>query len=107
LLSGDVVNVKSWREFKLLVDEQKPEFVAYVIEQNRSFPEKELVLLRFIVPSAKAQYVFVDFPKGETLKETGIPLRKNKQGTSLIEENDVKDFLKNQLGNHRLIICAY
>ena len=107
MLSEGVVRVKSWREFKLLVNEQKPEFVAYVIEQNGFFPADELIALRLIIPSAKAHYVFLDFPKGDALRETGIPLRKDKQGNRLIEENDVKNFLKNQLGRYKLIICAY
>ena len=107
MLSESVVRVKSWREFKLLVDEQKPESMAYIIEQSGFFPEKELVALRLIIPGVKVHYVFLDFPDGDVLRETGIPVCKNKQGYSLIEENDVKNFLKNQLGKYKLIICAY
>jgi hypothetical protein len=106
VLSEGVVRVKSWEEFKRLVDEQKPNSVVYVIEQSGFSPKKELTTLRLMFPSAKAYYVFLDFPKGETLRETRIPLRTDKQGGHLIEEEDVKSFLKNQLGEN-LTICAY
>ncbi len=101
------MRVKSWEEFKLLVDEQKPNSVVYVIEQSGFSPKKELTTLRLMFPSPKAYYVFLDFPKGETLRETHIPLRKDKRGNRLIEEEDVKSFLRNQLGNENLTICAY
>ena len=107
MLSKGVVRVKSWEEFKRIVDEQKLSSVVYVIEQSGFSPTKELTTLRLMSPSARAYYVFLDFPKGDALRETGIPLRKDKQGNRLIEENDVKNFLKNQLGRYKLIICAY
>lgn len=100
------MRVKSWEEFKRLVDEQKPNSVVYVIEQSGFSSTKELTTLRLMLPSAKAYYIFLDFPKGETLRETHIPLHKDKKGSRLIEEEDVKSFLRNQLGEN-LTICAY
>jgi hypothetical protein len=50
---------------------------------------------------------FLDFAKGERLRETRIPLSKYKQGNYFIEEENVKNFLKKQLGNENLTICAY
>jgi hypothetical protein len=105
-LSEGVVRVKSWKEFKRLVYEQKPNSVVYVIEQSGFSSTKELTTLRLMLPSAKAYYIFLDFPKGETLRETHIPLHKDKKGNRLIEEEDVKSFLRNQLGED-LTICAY
>jgi len=106
MLSEGVVRVKSWEEFKRLVDEQKPNSVVYVIEQSEFSPKKELATLRLMFPSAKAYYVFLDFPKGGILRETRIHLRTDKQGNRLIEEEDVKNFPKNQLGEN-LTICSY
>ena len=107
MLSEGIVRVKSWEEFKQLVNEQKPDSVVYVIEQSGFSPTKELTTLRLILPSAKAYYIFLDFPKGEMLRETRIPLRTDKQGNRLIEEEDVKNFLKNQIGRENLTICSY
>jgi hypothetical protein len=101
------VTVRRWEEFKRLVDEEKPNSVVYVIEQSGFSPTREPTTLRLIFPSTKAYYVFLDFPKGETLRETHIPLSKDKQGNRFIDEENVKSFLRNQLGNENLTICAY
>ncbi|MCW4047680.1 MAG: hypothetical protein NWE99_09010 [Candidatus Bathyarchaeota archaeon] len=106
-MSEGVIRVKSWEEFKRLVNEQKPSSVVYVIEQSGLSPNRELTSLRLMFPSSKAYYVFLDFAKGETLRETRIPLSKDKQGNYFIEEENVKNFLKKQLGNENLTICAY
>ena len=102
-----VIRVKGWDAFKRLVDEQKPKSVVYVIEQNGFSPAKELTNLRLMFPSPKAYYVFIDSAKGKVLRETHIPLSKDKRGTLFIEEEDVKSFLKRQLGKENLTICAY
>lgn len=102
-----VIRVKGWDEFKRLVDEQKPKAVVYVIEQNGFSPAKELTKLRLMLASPEAYYVFVDSPKGEVLRETHIPLSKDNRGTLFIEEKDVKNFLKKQLGEENITICAY
>ncbi|MGF3522744.1 MAG: hypothetical protein ACQXXJ_06575 [Candidatus Bathyarchaeia archaeon] len=102
-----VVRVKSWVEFKRLVGEHKAGSVVYVIEQNGFSRNKELTTLRLIFPSSKAYYVFLDFRKGETLRETKISLSKDKGGNYFIEEENVKNFLKKQLGHEKLTICAY
>lgn len=107
ILSEGVTRVKSWTDFKGLVDEQKPNSVVYVIEQSGFSPKRELTTLRLMFPSSKAYYVFLDFPKGEMLRETHIPLSKDKQGNYFIEEENVKSFLRKQLGNENLTICAY
>jgi len=57
-------------------------------------------------PSPNAYYVFLDFPKGEILNETHIPLSKDEQGNRFIDEEGLKKFLKRQLGEN-LTVCAY
>jgi hypothetical protein len=44
-------------------------------------------------------YIFFDFPKGETLRETGIPFHKDKNGIPNLDEDEVKAFLKKQFRN--------
>jgi len=106
-LTDNVVRIKSWEEFKRVAVELKPDSIVYNIEQNGLSSTKELTSLRLIMPCIKAYYVFLDFPKGEELRETHIPLRKDKKGNRYIEEKDVKDFLKSQLKREDLTICSY
>jgi hypothetical protein len=49
----------------------------------------------------------LDFPKGEKLRETGIPMRRDAKGNRCIEEEDVVKFLKEQFKRNDLIICSY
>ena len=39
----------------------------------------------------KRYYIFHDFPKGEALRETKIPLHKDKNGILNLDESEVKD----------------
>ncbi|NWG11303.1 hypothetical protein HXY33_06115 [Candidatus Bathyarchaeota archaeon] len=101
------VKIRSWEEFKRLAVELKPDSIVYNIEQSGLSPTKELTSLRLIMPCVKAYYVFLDFPRREELRETHIPLRKDKKGNRYIEETDLKDFLKNQLNREDITICSY
>lgn len=106
IMSGEVVKVKSWEEFKRLVMEKKPSSIVYNIEQNGLSPARELTNLRLIIPCKESYYVFIDFCKGDRLKETGISLSRDKTGNRYIDEKDVIQFLKNQFGE-KLAICSY
>jgi hypothetical protein len=44
----------------------------------------------------KRYYIFYDFPKGESLRETGIPLHKDKKGIPNLDDDEVKAYLKKQ-----------
>jgi len=70
---------------------------VYVIEQSGLSPIKELTTLRLMLPTAKAIYIRLDFSNGKVLRQTGIPVRTDKLGNRLIEDDDVKDFIKKQL----------
>ncbi|MGC8939291.1 MAG: hypothetical protein ACP5IM_01910 [Candidatus Bathyarchaeia archaeon] len=102
-----VVKIRSWKEFKRLAEELKVNSIVYNIEQDGLSPNRELTNLRLILPSGRAYYVLIDFAKGETLKETGIPLRKDAKGNRYISEEDIKEFLKNQFKRNDLTICSY
>lgn len=93
-MNGGVVKVKSWKEFERLAIELKPNSVVYNIEQSGLSLGRELTCLRLIMPCGDSYYVFLDFPKGEKLRETGIPIRKDKKGNRYIEDEDVIIFLK-------------
>ena len=96
-MSDRLVRVAKWAEFKRLVEELKPDSIVYNIEQTGISKTREFTSLRLIIPS-KNYYVYVDFPKGEALRETGIPIHADKSGTRCIEDDDIRAFLKKQLG---------
>ena len=51
--------------------------------------------------------MFFDFPKGGTLRETGIPLHKDKNGILNLDEDEVKAFLKKQFEKENLEVFSF
>ena len=96
-MSDRLVRVSKWEEFKRLVTELKPDSIVYNIEQTGISKSREFTSLRLIIPS-KNYYVYVDFPKGDALRETGIPIHMDASGTRCIEDDDIRAFLKKQFG---------
>ena len=101
------VRVRSWEEFKRLVSEKKPSSIVYILEQNGFSPNKELTSLRIIMLHDKRYYIFLDFPKGEALRETGIPLHKDKKGILNLDEDEVKVILKKQFEKEKLEVYSF
>ena len=106
-MSDSQVRVRSWEEFKRLVSEKKPGSIVYVLEQNGFSPAKELSTLRVIMLYDKRYYIFLDFPRGETLRETGIPLHKDKKGNLNLDEDEVKEILKKQFDKEKLDVYSF
>jgi hypothetical protein len=98
-MSEGHVRTRSWEEFKCLVTEKKPGSIVFILEQNGFSPNKELSTLKLIMLHDKRYYIFYDFPKGEALRETQIPLHKDKNGIPNLDEDEVKAFLKKQFQN--------
>ena len=96
-MSNRLVRVSKWEEFKRLVNELKPDSIVYNIEQTGISKKREFTSLRLII-SSKNYYVYVDFPKGDALRETGIPIHVDPSGTRYIEDNDIRDLLKKEFG---------
>jgi hypothetical protein len=101
------VRVRSWEEFKRQVSEKKPSSIVYILEQNGFSPNKELTTLRIIMLHDKRYYIFLDFPKGERLRETGIPLHKDKNGIFNLDEDEVKVILKKQFEKEKLEVFSF
>ncbi len=95
-MSDGPIRIRSWEEFKRLVNEKNPNSIVFILEQNGFSPNKELTTLKLIMLHDKRYYMFYDFPKGDTLRETGIPFRKDKKGIPNLDEAEVKAFLKKQ-----------
>ncbi|MEM3698047.1 MAG: hypothetical protein QXQ94_11250 [Candidatus Bathyarchaeia archaeon] len=106
-MSEGVVKIRSWSEFKRLAEELKVDSIVYNIEQDGLSPKRELTNLRLILPSGKAYYILIDFAKGDTLKETGIPLRRDAKGNRYIDEEEVVKFLRSHFKHNNLTICSY
>ncbi len=106
-MNDDNLRVRRWDEFKQLVTEKKPKSIVYILEQNGFSPNKELTVLRIIMLHDKRYYIFLDFPKGERLRETGIPLHKDKKGVFNLDEDEVKDILKKQFEKEKLEVFSF
>ncbi len=93
------IHTRSWEEFKHTINEKKPKSIVFILEQNGFSKNKELSNLKIIMLHDKRYYIFYDFPKDETLRETKIPLHKDKNGALNLDENEVKAYLKCQFEN--------
>ena len=103
---SEVIRLRKWKEFKQLAMELKPASIVYSIDQNGMSKTKELTCLRGILPAQNAYYVYLDFPKGNALRDTAIPIRESKYGRFL-EDKDVINFLKKELGREDLAVFSY
>ena len=101
------VRIRSWEEFKRQVSEKKPTSIVYILEQNALSPNKELTTLRIIMLHDKRYYIFLDFPKGEALRETGIPLHKDKKGILNLDEDEIKVILKKQFEKEKIDVFSF
>jgi hypothetical protein len=106
-MSEGHIRVRSREEFKRLVKEKKPKSIVYILEQNALSPNKELTTLRIILMHDKRYYIFLDFPKGQFLRETGIPLRKSKNGLWNLDEDEGKDILKKQFQEENIEVYSF
>ena len=107
LMNEGHVRVRNWEEFKRLVSEKKPNSIVFILEQNGFSPNKELTTLRIIMLHDRRYYIFLDFPKGEALRETGIPLHKDKNGIFNLDEDEVKVILKKQFEKEKLEVYSF
>ena len=106
-MSDGYVRIRDWEEFKRQVSEKKPRSIVYVLEQNGLSPNRELTTLRIIMLHDKRYYIFLDFPKGDKLRETGIPLHKDKNGIFNLDEDEVKVILKKQFEKEKIEVFSF
>jgi hypothetical protein len=107
-LSGEGhIRVKTWAEFKRLVIEKKPGSIVFIMEQNGFSPEKEVTILRLIMLHEQRYYIFIDTPKDIQLRETAIPLHKDKNGIRFLEEAEVKTYLQKQFEGEKLAVYSF
>jgi len=106
-MSDGHVRIRDWEEFKRLVSEKKPKSIVFILEQNALSPNKELTTLRIILMHDKRYYIFLDFPKDHLLRETKIPLRKDKNGLWNLDEQEVKNILEKQFEKDNLEVYSF
>ncbi len=95
-MSDGHMRVRNWEEFKCVINEKKPASIVFILEQNGFSKNKELSTLKIIMLHDKRYYIFYDFPKDEALRETKIPLHKDKNGIPDLDEAEVKAYLRKQ-----------
>jgi len=101
------VRIRDWEEYKRLVREKKPLSITFILEQNGLSPNRELSTLRIIMLYDKRYYMFFDFPKGEMLKQTGIPLHKDKKGILNLDEDEVKAILEKEFKKDNIAVFSF
>jgi len=101
------VRARTWKEFKRLVGEKKPKSIVYILEQNGFSTNKEITILKVIMLHERQYFVFVDAPKGNALRETGLQLREDKNGSRYIDDQEVKNYLKQQFEGSNLEIYSF
>jgi hypothetical protein len=99
---SDLVRIRKWTEFKRLAKELKPDSIVYSIDQNAVSKTKELTALRFILLARGGYYVYLDFPRGKenVMRETGIKIHEDRNGVRCLEDEDVIQFIKRELGEN-------
>lgn len=97
---SNLVRVRKWEEFKSIVMKLRPDSIVYSIDQHGMSKTKELTALRLILLAGNGYYVYLDFPKGKenVLRETRIPIHRDKNGIRCLEDEDIIRFIKQELG---------
>jgi hypothetical protein len=101
------IRIRTWQEFKQQVTEKKPGSIVYILEQNGFAADKEVTILRLIMLHDRRYYIFIDAPKGDALRETGIPLQKDKRGTRFLDQDEVKRYLQAMFEGENLEIYSF
>jgi len=100
-----LVHVRSWEEFKRIAKTLRPSSVSYSIQ--RSPLSKPPFGLRMIFADQEAQYVFLDFARGDKLGRTKLPLRFTKSGEASVSEEEIQGFIKKELGRPDLAVYSF
>lgn len=102
---GKIIRVKSWEKFKHLLTNHKPRSIIYNLEKG--VPAGSLKGLRLILPLGEVQYIFIDTAVGNSLRKTGIALRRDRLGNQHITEEDLVRFIKQETGREDISFLSY
>jgi len=101
---GKILRIKTWDEFKSLAVSLRPKSVVYNL--HRAPLSKPPICLRLMFASEEAQYVFLDFAAGGTLRQTKIPIVNPEDGEEYVRDEDVKRFITNELERNDVLIVS-
>lgn len=100
--SNRVIHVREYEKFRKLALELKSKSMLYTMQ--RAPLSNPPIALRFIFTSGDKQYIFLDFPAGDKLRQTKIPIKFNKYGEAYIDDEDIRNFVLEELGRKDLAI---
>jgi len=100
-----IIHVNTWEEFKRLSIDLHPEFMAYTA-QNAPLSRPRLGL-RLVFSAEGVQYVFLDFAHGNVLWRTKLPVYTNNSGDAYFKEEELKDFICNELNRKDISVFSF
>lgn len=101
---GRILRIKTWDEFKKMAISLRPKSIVYNL--HRAPLSKPPICLRLVFASKQTQYIFLDFAKGGTLRQTKIPIINPEKREAYVRDEDIKQFITRELGrNDLLIVC--
>ena len=99
-----ILRIKTWDEFKKKAIALHPLSIVYFL--HRAPLSKPPIGLKLVFTSQQTQYIFLDFAKGEILRQTKIPIIHLEKGEDYVRDEDIKQFITKELGrNDLLIVC--
>ena len=100
--SNRIIRIRGWEKYREFALKLRPESMLYTMQ--RAPLSKPPIALRLIFTSGIKQYIFLDFPAGDKLRQTRIPIKFNKYGEAYLEEEDVRNFILEELRRKALAI---
>ena len=102
--SERMIYIRGYERLKKTVEKLKPESMVYAMQSAPLL--KPPIVLRLIFTSGIKQYVFLDFPAGNNMRETKIPIKYNKYGEAYLDDDDIRKFIIEELGIKDSDICS-
>jgi len=100
-----VVHVNAWEEFKRLAIALRPEFMAYTVQKAPL--SRPPIGLRLVFSTESVQYVFLDFAQGNAFRRTRLPVYTHKSGDPYFKEEELKNFIYNELNRRDISIVSF
>jgi hypothetical protein len=105
MTDNKVVRVSTWDEFKRLAIALHPQFIAYT--RQRAPLSRPPLGLRLVFATETAQYVFLDFARGNILQRTKLTVYIHESGDAYFEEEDLKNFIRSELNRKDISIISF
>ena len=104
-MSSRIERIQTWNEFKNLLIKLQPGEVFYA--QGLAPLADPPVELRLVFTSEKVQYIFIDTADEGFLRRTKLPVSNDKYGNFYLEEDEVANFIRSELGRENIKIRSF